>query len=68
MTNLAFLKETEFPSTSIVTGDAKRIFLGNPRRKGSIFDPDQPSTYFQSLDRFGLKAMLCVWWDQEGIV
>ena len=28
----------------------------------------QPSTSTAKTDRFGKKAMLCVWWDQKGVV
>lgn len=30
--------------------------------------PDQPSTSSARPDRFGQKIMLCVWWDQKGVV
>jgi len=52
----------------IVTGDEKWIYYENPKRKRSWVDPGQPSTSTARPNRFGKKAMLCVWWDQEGVV
>lgn len=52
----------------IVTGDEKWIYFENPKRKKSWVDPGQPSTSSARPDRFGRKTMLCVWWDQKGIV
>ena len=48
----------------IVTGDEKWIFFENPKRKKSWVDP---STSTARPNRFGRK-MLCVWWDQKGVV
>lgn len=52
----------------IVTGDEKWIYFENPKRQKSWVDPGQPSTSTARPDRFGKKRMLCVWWDQEGVV
>ena len=52
----------------IVTGDEKWIYFVNPKRKRSWVDRGQPSTSSAKPDRFGKKTMLCVWWDQKGIV
>lgn len=52
----------------IVTGDEKWIFFENPKRKRCWVDPGQPSTSTARPNRFGRKTMLCVWWDQEGVV
>lgn len=52
----------------IVTGDEKWIFFENPKRKKSWVDPGQPSTSTARPNRFGKKRMLCVWWDQEGVI
>ena len=52
----------------IVTGDEKWIYFENPKRKKSWVDPGQPSTSSSRPDRFGRKTMLCVWWDQQGVV
>jgi len=51
----------------IVTGDEKWIYFQNPKRKKSLIDPAQLSTSSSRLNRFGRK-MLCVWWDQEGVI
>lgn len=52
----------------IITGDEKWIFFANPKRKKSWVSPGEPSTSSAKPDRFGKKTMLCVWWDQKGVV
>jgi len=52
----------------IVTGDEKWIFFENPKRKKSWVDPGAPSTSTARPNRFDKKTMLCVWWDQEGVI
>jgi len=52
----------------IVTGDEKWIYFQNPKRKKSWVDAAQPSTSSSRPNRFGRKTMLCVWWDQEGVI
>lgn len=52
----------------IVTGDEKWIFFENPKRKKSWVGPGEPSTSSARPNRFGKKTMLCVWWDQKGVV
>jgi len=53
----------------IVTGDEKWIYFQNPKRKKSCWvDSAQPSTSSSRPNRFGWKTMLCVWWNQEGVI
>ena len=52
----------------IVTGDEKWIYFENPKRKKSWLSPGEASTLTARSNRFGKKTMLCVWWDQKGIV
>jgi len=52
----------------IVIGDEKWIYFQNPKGKKSWVDPAQPSISSSRLNRFGRKTMLCVWWDQEGVI
>jgi len=52
----------------IVTGNEKWIYFQNPKCKKSWIDPAQPSISFSRSNRFGRKTMLCVWWDQEGVI
>lgn len=52
----------------IVTGDEKWIYFENPKRKKLWLSPGEVSTSTAKPDRFGRKTMLCVWWDQKGIV
>jgi len=48
--------------------DEKWIYFQNPKRKKSWIDPTQPSTSSSKPNRFGRKTMLCIWWDQEGVI
>ena len=49
----------------IVTGDEKWIYFDNPKRKKSWCEP---STSTPKRNIHGFKVMLCIWWDQKGIV
>ena len=51
----------------IVTSDEKWIYFQNPKRKKWLGWP-QPSTSSSRPNCFGWKTMLCVWWDQEGLL
>ena len=44
----------------MVTGDEKRTYLKNPKRKISRMDPDASSTSAARPNRFGRKTMLCL--------
>jgi len=52
----------------IVTRDEKWTFFENPKRKKPSVDPGAPFTSTARPNRFGRKTMLCVWWDQKGVV
>lgn len=52
----------------IITGDEKWIYFKNPKRKKSYVSPGQASTSTPRPDRFGKKAMLCIFWDQRGVI
>lgn len=52
----------------IVTGDEKWVFFKNPKRQKSWVLPGGAAKTVAKQDRFGKKALLCVWWDQRGIV
>lgn len=51
-----------------VTGDEKWIYFENPKRKRSWVTPGEPSTSTARPNRYGRKTMLCVWWDQKGMI
>ena len=42
----------------VVTGDKKRIYFENPKRKKSWVDPGAPSTSTPRSNRFGRKIIL----------
>nr|KAF6378977.1 hypothetical protein mMyoMyo1_009847 [Myotis myotis] len=52
----------------IVTGDEKWISFENPKYTKSWVDPGQPSASTARPNCFRKETMLCVWWDQEGVV
>jgi len=52
----------------IVTGDEKWIYFENPKHKRSWVTPGEPSTSTARPNRYGRKTMLCVWWDQKGVI
>ncbi|UYV65772.1 hypothetical protein LAZ67_3005410 [Cordylochernes scorpioides] len=52
----------------IVTSDEKWIQFSNPTRQKSWGLPGQFPKQTPRPNRFGKKAMLCIWWDQTGVV
>ena len=52
----------------IVTGDEKWIYFENPKRKRSWVATGEPPTSTTRPNRYGRKTMLCVWWDQKGVI
>ena len=65
--HLAEHKKHSFLSR-IVTGDEKWVYYDNPKRKADYVDPGQPSTAQAKRDIHCQKLMLCIWWDQKGVV
>ena len=52
----------------IVAGDGKWIYFENPKRKKSWLSPGEFGPSTPRPNRFGRNTMLCVWWDQCGVV
>lgn len=52
----------------IVTGDEKWVYYENPKRKAAYVDPGQPGPSQPKRDIHCQKVMLCIWWDQKGVV
>jgi len=50
----------------IVTGNEKWIHYDNLKRKKSLGKSGHASTTGSNI--YGSKLMLCIWWDQEGVV
>lgn len=50
----------------IVTGGEKWIYFENPKRIKSLLSPGEAS--MARPNRFDKKTMLCVWWDQHGVL
>ena len=52
----------------IVTGDKKWIYFDNPKRRKTICDSDELSTSTPKRNIHREKTMLCIWWNQKGVV
>ena len=51
-----------------MTCDEKWVYFSNPDKENQWLDPGQVAEPVAKRDRFSRKAMLCVWWNFEGII
>ena len=52
----------------ILTRDQKWIHYGNPKRKKTYVKHGQPAKSTAKPNIHGTKIMLCIWWDQKGVM
>jgi len=52
----------------IVTGDEKWIHYDNPKKRKLWEPPDHVLTLTAKPNIHGKKLILCIWWDQLGVV
>ena len=52
----------------IVTGDEKWVCYENPKRQKAWVLPGKPDPSTPKGNIHAQKMMLCIWWDQEGMV
>jgi len=52
----------------IITGDEKWIYYDNPKRLKGWVQPGEPGPLSPKRNIHCSKVMLCIWWDQKGIV
>lgn len=64
---LRLFKRKNFLS-KIVTGDEKWVFYDNPSNRKQWLSEGQDPQEVPKRNIHGKKLMLCVWWDQKGII
>lgn len=52
----------------IVTGDEKWVHYDNPKRRATYGYPGHATSSTAKPNIHGAKIMLCIWWDQLGVV
>lgn len=52
----------------IVTCDEKWVYFSNPDKQNQWLNPGQVAEPVAKRDRFSRKALLCVWWNFEGVI
>lgn len=52
----------------IVTGDEKWVHYDNPKRKKAWVKPGEPGPSQPKRNIHDSKVMLCIWWDQKGVI
>lgn len=52
----------------IITGDEKWIHYDNPKRRKAWMMPGEPDPSTPKRNIHSSKVMLCIWWDQKGVI
>ena len=52
----------------ILTGDEKWIHYENPKQPKAWVRPGEPGPSRPKQNIHGSKVMLCIWWDQKGVI
>lgn len=52
----------------MITGDEKWIHYDNPKRKSAYVRRGQAGPSTPKLNIHAAKVMLCIWWDQSGVI
>lgn len=52
----------------IITCDEKWIYYDNPKRLKARVKPGQPAPPVPKRNIHSAKVMLCIWWDQKGVI
>ena len=67
-TNDFFARSVQMVVVFAYDDSEKWVYFENPKRKKSRIDPGSPFTSTARQNLFDRETILCVWWDQMGVV